>query len=128
MMKKWMMLVCSMLLVGVLAACGNQVDEETANNYIKKAEEVVQQLNAGEFEKIITQFDEKMAANVTAAQLAEITPVLEASGNYEGLEKQSVEEKDGNKIVVLVGKHSTENRIYTVSFNANDEIAGLFVQ
>lgn len=127
-MKKWKMLICSMLVVAVLAACGNKVDEETSEVYTSKAEEIVQFLNKGEFEKITAQFDERMAASLTATKLAEISPVLEKSGAFEEIKKKSVEEKDGLKIVVLVGKHSKDNRVYTVTYDANDKIAGLFVQ
>lgn len=127
-MKKWNVIVCSILAVLLLAACGNKVDEATAKIYINKAEEVVHFLNDGEFDKVTEQFDDRMKEGVTAANLAEITPVLKASGSYEGIEKQSVQEKDGNKIVVIVGKHKEENRIYTVTFDANDQIAGLFVK
>lgn len=127
-MKKWNVIVCSILAVLLLAACGNKVDDTTANLYTSKAEEVVHFINNGEFDKVVEQFDERMKESVTAEQLAEITPVLEESGSYEGIKKQSVQEKDGNKIVVIVGEHSEEDRVYTVTFDANDQIAGLYVQ
>ncbi len=128
MMKKWNVIVYSILAVFLLAACGNEVDEATEDKYIGKAVEVVHLLNDGEFDKIVEQFDDRMKESVTAAGLAEITPILEASGSYEGIEKQSVQEKDGNKIVVIVANHSEENRIYTVSYNESDQIVGLYVQ
>ena len=127
-MKRWNVIVCSILAVLLLTACGSKVDESTASLYISKAEEVVHFINNGEFDKIVEQFDERMKENVTAAQLAEITPVIEESGSYERIKKQSVQEKDGNKIVVIVGEHTEEDRVYTVTFNANDQIAGLYVQ
>lgn len=127
-MKKWNILICSLLALVMLAACGNQADEQTTKTYVKKAEEIVALLNHGEFEAITEQFDATMAANVTAVQLAEITPVLEQSGAFEQIEKQSVEEKDAHKIVVLVAKHMNDKRIYTVTFNEQDQVAGLFVQ
>ena len=128
MRKKWRFVVCSLLAVLLLAGCGNKVDDATSKTYISKAEEVVQWINEGEFEKVAAQFDEKMAANLTVEQLNEITPIITASGQFEKIEKQSVEEKDGNKIVVLVAKYSEDNRIYTVTYDAEDRIAGLFVQ
>ena len=126
-MKKISLLLCSVLLALALAACNN-VDDATAETYIAKAEEVVKFLNEGEFEQITAQFDAQMAAQLSAEQLTQITPVLDASGEIEKYEKQSVQEKDGNKTVVLVAKHSKEKRIYTVTYNSNDEIVGLFVQ
>ena len=128
MMKKWKFIVCSMLAVVLLAACGNKVDEETEGKYIDKAEEVVHFLNEGEFDKIVEQLNEDMKAKLTEEQLAEITPILEESGSYKGIKKQSVQEKDGIIVVVLVGEYSEEDRIYTVSYDAEERIAGLFVQ
>ena len=129
MMKKWKFIVCSMLAVILLAACGNKVDEETEGKFIEKAEEVVHFINDGKFDKIIEQLNDNMKANLTAEQLAEmITPVLEESGSFKGIKKQSVQEKDGIIVVVLVGEYSEEDRIYTVSYDADDRIAGLFVQ
>ena len=128
MIKKWRFVVCSLLALLLLTGCGNKVDDTTSKTYINKAEEVVQWINESEFEKVAAQFDEKMAANLTVEQLNEITPIITASGQFEKIEKQSVEEKDGNKIVVLVAKYSEENRIYTVTYDAEDQIAGLFVQ
>ena len=120
--------MCSMLAVVLLAACGNKVDEETEGKYIDKAVEVVHFINDGEFDKVIEQLNENMKAKLTAEQLAEITPVLEESGSYKGIKKQSVQEKDGIIVVVLVGEYSEEDRIYTVSYDADNRIAGLFVQ
>lgn len=127
-MKKWQLIVCSIVAVVLLAACGNKVDEETENTYVEKAEAIVHYLNEGKFDQVFDKLNASMQSQVTAEQLAEIKPVLEASGDYEGIEKQSVEEKDNIKVVVIVGKHSEENRIYTVSYDESDEIAGLFVQ
>lgn len=127
-MKRWKFIVCSLLAILLLTGCGNKVDEDTSKTYISKAEEIVQWMNDSEFEKIVAQFDEKMAANLTANQLAEVVPLLTASGQFEKIEKQSVEEKDGKKTVVLVAKHSEENRIYTITYDEEDKIAGLFIQ
>ena len=110
------------------AACGNKVDEETEGKYIDKAVEVVHFINDGEFDQIVEQLNENMKAKLTSEQLAAITPVLEESGSYKGIKKQSVQEKDGIIIVVLVGEYSEEDRIYTVSYDEDDRIAGLFVQ
>ena len=127
-MKKWTVLFGSLLMVLLLAACGNKVDEETSSKYVEKAEGIVQLLNDGQYDEVYEQLNASMKSQLSAEQLAEIEPVLEASGSYDAIEKQSVEEKDGLHVVVIVGKHREENRIYTVTYDGNDEITGLFVQ
>nr|WP_274308458.1 hypothetical protein [Solibacillus daqui] len=44
------------------------------------------------------------------------------------MEKSTVEEKDGMKVVVLVAQYSNEKRVFTITFDDKDKIAGLFVQ
>lgn len=127
-MKKWNMLLSSLLLVLLLAACNSNVEDDVAAPYIERANEVVQQLNSGEYDDIYAQFNDTMKEQLTAEQLAQIEPVLQQSGEFERIDKQSVEEKDGIHVVVLIGSHRNENRIYTISYDANDNITGLFVQ
>lgn len=126
-MKKIIVILCSVLIL-IFGACSNKVDDATADKYIEKAKDVVTLLNEEQYEKITAQFDSTMKANLTAAQLAEISPILKESGAFEEIKKQSVEEKDGMKVVVLVAQHKNDKRIYTVSYNDKEQIAGLFVQ
>lgn len=126
-MKKIIVILCSVVML-ILGACGNKVDDATADKYIGKAKDVVTLLNEEQYEKVTAQFDNTMKANLTAAQLAEISPILKESGAFEEIKKQSVEEKDGMKVVVLVAQHKNDKRIYTVSYNDKEQIAGLFVQ
>ena len=127
-MKKNILILCSMLITMLLVACGNNVDDATSETYIAKGKEVVSWINDGQYESVTAQFDETMKANLSATQLAEIKPVIEASGAFQEIKKQSVEEKDGLKVVVLVAQHEQEKRIYTITYNSNDQIAGLFIQ
>lgn len=127
-MKKFLFIVITILAASALAACGNKVDEETADHYITQAKDVVKLLNEENYEKVVEQFDATMKAGLTAEQLAELRPVIAAFGQFETIEKQSVEEKKGMYVVVLVAKYQEGNHIYTVSFNENNEIAGLFVK
>ncbi|MFC6331897.1 DUF3887 domain-containing protein [Paenibacillus septentrionalis] len=127
-LKNMVLILISICMVALLAGCGNKVDDVTAQKYAGKAEEVIQLLNAGEYDSIMEQFDETMKANLTAEQLAQIEPVLTASGEFKGIGKQTVEEKDGMKIVVLVANYSEDKRIFTITYDANDKIAGFFVK
>lgn len=127
-MKKLLLIFISILAVSALAACGNKVDEATADHYISQAVDVVKLLNEEDYENVVEQFDATMKASLTAAQLAELSPVIAASGQFKKIQKQSIEEKNGIYVVVLVAKYQEGNHIYTVSFNDNNEIAGLFVK
>lgn len=128
-MKKIALTMISVLTVLVLVACGgNKVDDATAEKYITKAEEIVSLLNENNYKEVHAMFDEEMEKELPVDDMEELSPVINQSGEFEEIDKSSVEEKDGFFIVVLVAKYSEENRTFTVTFNDKDEVAGLFIQ
>lgn len=128
-MRKIIITFIGVLLVMLLAACGgNKVDDETAEKYTAKAEEVILLLNDGDYEAVYATFDDVMKEGLPVAAMGELTPIIEESGQFEGIDKASVEEKDGMYTTVSRAKYSDKNRIYTISFNSNDEVAGLFIK
>lgn len=128
-MRKMLIIFVSILLVGILAACGgNKVDEATAEKYSAKAEEVILLLNDGDYEAVYESFNSQMQAGLSVSEMEELTPIIEESGIFEEITKASVEEKDGAYITVTQAKYTDKKRIYTISFDQNDEIAGLFIK
>lgn len=128
-MKRKLFAMLSMIIMLGLAACGgNKVDDATSEKYTEKAEEIVSLLNEGNYKEVRAKFDNQMKDELSEEQMEELTPVIEKSGSFEKIDKSSVEEKDGFYIVVLVGKYSKENRVFTVTFNGEDEVAGLYIK
>ena len=127
-MRKILSVLLGSLVALMLVGCGSNVDDATADKYIEQAKAVVENLNNENYEDIQAQFDAKMKANLTTEQLAELAPIIEASGQFQEFDKQSVEEKDGYYTTILVAKYSEEKRIYTISFNEQDEIVGLYIK
>lgn len=127
-MKKWAIILVGLMLSVLLVGCGNKADNDTSQVYSEKAEEVVNWMNEKNYDKITEQFDANLKTQLTAEQLAQIEPVIVQSGDFKQVEKSTVEEKDGMKVVVLVTQYSNEKRIFTVTYDGEDKIAGLFVQ
>lgn len=109
-------------------AGGNKVDDATSEKYIAKAEEVVSLLNEGNYKEIHAMSDGQMATALSEEGMEELTPIIEQSGNFDKIDKSSVEEKDDFYIVVLITKYSKDKRIFTITFNGQDEVAGLFIK
>ncbi|MCH7323737.1 DUF3887 domain-containing protein [Solibacillus sp. MA9] len=127
-MKKWAVVLVGIILSVMLVGCGDKANVDTSQVYSAKAEEIVKWINDKNYDKITEQFDENLKAQLTADQLAQIEPVIAQSGDFEKVEKSTVEEKDGMKVVVLVAQYSNEKRVFTVTYDDKDKIAGLFVQ
>lgn len=127
-MKRKLLFLFSVLAVLALAACGNKVDEATAEKYIGKAEEVILLLSEGKYEEVHAMFNEEMEDALPVGEMDALTPLIEEAGKFEKINKASVEEKDGYYVTVTVAKYSKKNRIFTITFDENDNIAGLYVK
>jgi|SRR5690625_4402993 len=128
-MRKNILVFTISLLLIVLAACGgNKVDEATAEKYTAKAEDVILLLNEGDYEAAFELFNEEMKQGLPVSAMKQLTPIIEESGSYQEIDKASVEEKDGLYVSVLRAKYSEKNRVYTITFDSNDEVAGLFLK
>ncbi|GED17986.1 DUF3887 domain-containing protein [Aneurinibacillus migulanus] len=128
-MKRILLTMLSAMVVFVLVACGgNKVDDLTSKKYITKAEEIVSLLNKGKYKEVHAMFDNQMKTGLPEEQMTKLTPIIKESGDFEEIDKSSVEEKDGLYIVILVAKYSKENRVFTLSFNNKEEVAGLFIK
>ena len=128
-MKRILLMMLGVVMVFGLAACGgSKVDDATAEKYSEKAKEVIGLLNDGNYTEVHAMFDEQMATGLPVGQMEDLTPIIEGSGSFDKIDKSSVEEKDGFYVTVLVAKYSEEKRIYTISFNEQEEVAGLFIK
>lgn len=129
MKKKITILLLTGFLFILVGCVSGNVDEETAQTYTTKAEDAIQLLNDGKFEELYGQFDEKMSSKLSVEKMnAEVTPVIEESGEFQSFDQSSVEMKEGYYIVTITGNYSNVNRVYTITFDPEDKIAGLFVK
>lgn len=127
-MKRILLMILGAIVVLTISACSGKVDDSTSEKYINKAEEVISLLNEGNYKEIRKMFDEEMESKLSEEQMEELTPIIEQSGTFDKIDKASIEEKDGFYVTVLVAKYSKEKRVFTISFNKKEEIAGLFIK
>lgn len=129
MMKRILLVVSLVLMLVGLSACGGaKVDDVTVEKYQAVAEEVVFLLNKGDYAEVHTMFDEQMKEGLPVESMGQLTPLIEEAGSFEQVDKFSIEEKDGIYVTVLVAKYNEKKRIYTISFNEDEEVVGLFMK
>jgi len=126
-MKRWVVVLLAAVML--LGACGDKkVEGETADRFIQDAEQVVTLLNDGDTEGVHGMLDATMKEQLTADQLDEVVGIIKESGEYEQVDKSSVEKKDEYYTTVLVVKYSEQKRVFTITFNEQDEVAGLYIK
>ena len=128
MMMKRIIMLFGAVLVLLLAACGSNVDEQTEKKITKQAKEVVALLNEEKYEEVTEKFSSKMKRDLTADKLGEASTIVKDSGTFEKFDKSTVIEKENNYVAVLVAKYSKDKRVFTISFNKQDEVVGLYLK
>lgn len=113
----------------LLSACGkNGVDDSTKELLIGKAEEVVTLLNEEDFDELRTMLDEPMKEELTVEFLQETADIVKESGSFISFETGSVSMREQYFVAVLPVEYSEDRRVYTVTFNEQQQVAGFFVK
>lgn len=127
MKKVFLTIVVALSMLIVVACGGNKVEGDIANKYIGLAEEFVQLINEGNFEDAYVKLDDSVKAQFTLNQMEELNPLIEESGSFEEFKKASIEEQDDHYIIIMVAKYSKKDRVYTITYNKADKIAGFYI-
>lgn len=103
-------------------------DVEENEEIINMAEEFINQLNDGEYDKATENFDAAMKDAIDAEGLEELWVEIENEfGNFISQEYDSTAESEGYQSVFIKGIFNDNNVTFQVSFNENNEISGFFL-
>lgn len=128
-MKRSLLTLISTMFVIMVAACGgNKIDDEIAAKFTSQAEKTIQLLNENNYEEVHMMFTDEMKTELPVDDMEAFTPILDGVGQFEEIEKPSIEKQDDFYVTVTTAKYSDGKLIFTVTFNENEEIAGLFVK
>ncbi len=122
------LLVCLFVFFIILTGCGKKVDTEKSELYSKKAEGAIQLLNNGKREELKTQFNPEMQVGMTKENFDTVEVAIKEAGDFEKFEKSSIQEKDGIYSTVTIAKYSNQKRVFTISYNDDEQIVGLFIK
>ncbi|PID15398.1 hypothetical protein CSV63_06320 [Sporosarcina sp. P34] len=126
-MKK--LVILALATVFLLAACGkNKVDESAATEYIKKSKEAITLFNEEKFDEMRTMFDATMKDALSVEQLQEVADIVKESGEFVGFEKESVTKKEQYFVATIATKYKEDNRVYTITLDEQQRVAGFFVK
>lgn len=107
-----------------------QVTSDIVENQeiIKMAEEFINQLNEGDYDRATENFDGGMNDAIDAEGLEQLWLELENElGNFISQEFDSTSESEGYQIVFITGIFNDRDITFQVVFNENNEISGFFL-
>lgn len=85
-------------------------------------------MNSGERDKLKEQFDDEMKEAMTDDNFAIVEDAIKEAGNFEKIEKSSVSQKDEVYSTVTIAKYSNKKRVFTINYNGDEQIVGLFIK
>lgn len=140
-MKKNKILIILMFIFVFLVSCNNKSEEkntkeskistdEQRQKYINKAQTVIKLFNDKKSKEILEMSSTELQTALTKDNLNIIYEKINLMGEFKDFSKNEVtniEEKNKNYIVVIQSvKYSKGELIYTISFDENAKLAGIF--
>lgn len=130
-MKKLFKACIFVLPMMFLVACGGEtkLSENFNETELKSsATTVIESISKGEYEKVVELESDEMKAALDEKKLEEtFTPINEKIGAYKEISKFAIVEKDGNAIVVAISEYEAEKLKFTITFNKEMKIIGLYI-
>ena len=140
-MNKMIKTVLSVVMVlalsmGMLACAGGKLPEGFDKDELgSSAEEIVGLATAGDYDSILGALRDDLKSGVTADQLKEgWAPIYEKAGAFDSITKtvfSSTKDKTTSEeyaVVQVMAKHENANLVYTLSFDKNLALVGLYLK
>lgn len=138
-MKSFFVVIGVALLIGSISGCAKsqKLSEDYDENEVKKAaEEVIDLVNAGEYDKLA---EEKWNAQLKSAlpaetMVSEVQPVVEELGAFKSFGNEAVagsEDKDTEQefaVAVVKAQYEERKAQYTITFDKKMKVAGFFIK
>ena len=123
----------------IFAACSDKSSDAGKNSsvssgqkekYIEKAQNVITLFNEEKSDEIVELCDEAMKNALPKDKLSEVYTQLKSNGDFEKfLEGEMTKVEQGGKtftVVVQQAKYAKNTLTYTVNFDSEDKLAGIF--
>jgi hypothetical protein len=95
----------------------------------ERAIQVLDQLDAGQYQEVADNFDEQMAAAMDVATLGQVwASIPQQLGALQSRGEPQASQQDGMDVVVVPVQYERALANVTLAFNAEGELAGLFIQ
>ena len=108
----------------------SSVSSGQKEKYIEKAQNVITLFNEEKSDEIVELCDEAMKNALSEDKLSEIYPQIKSNGDFEKfLEGEMTKVEQGGKtftVVVQQAKYAKNTLTYTISFDNEDKLAGIF--
>lgn len=130
MKKAFSIFVLCIFCMGALSGCGSKLPEGMDKETIlASAHTVIEALDNKDYAVAVDMMDETMAEALPADRLAEVwEPIAEKAGAFVEYSKEAVTGKDGWGVAVVVAKYEFGSVQFTLSFDGDMQLGGLYLK
>jgi len=124
------------LSMGMVACAGGKLPEGFDKDELgSSAEEIVGLATTGDYDSIVSALRDDLKSSITADQLKEgWAPIFEKAGAFDSITKtvfSSTKDKTSGEdyaVVQVMAKHENANLVYTLSFDKDLALVGLYLK
>ncbi|KGM92786.1 hypothetical protein ADU90_07195 [Clostridium botulinum] len=129
-MKRVFKFLIAMLCITVLGGCGaKKLSDNYSEDKLKVAsEKVIDNLNKEKFDDVIGIMDKSIKSQITVDKLKEVMESFKKLGKFDSISKMIFQEKKGIATVVSIAKYENGNIQFTLSYNKNMQLCGLYLK
>ncbi|MEG1480833.1 DUF3887 domain-containing protein [Clostridium sp.] len=130
-MKKVLTIVIVLFCGIVITGCGaSKLSDNYSEDKLKiAAEETINNLNNENYDEIVNSGTEELKSGLSQDKIKEAwIPLKEKLGNYKEVSKISFQEKDGIAVVVAIAEYENGKAQFTLSYNKDMKLAGIYMK
>lgn len=119
-----------LICITILSGCGSKglSDNYDEDKVTEKAKEVISFINNEETDAILEISSAEMKEVMTKDTINKVYEILEEAGDFEKIESISLKEKDDFAVTIIKTKYKEKDFTYSISFNKEMELAGLYLK
>lgn len=129
--KRALIFVAVIFMIVNFSACSSQKlsDKYNEDELHSTTENLIDQMNNKDFNAVASQVDESIKDQLSADILENAwTTYFQNVGKFESISKMVFQEKDDMAIVVAVAKYAEKDVQYTITYNTDLKIMGLYMK
>jgi len=129
-MKRLSKILLVVLCIMMLGGCGAaKLSDAYSEEKLKSAsEEIINNLNNEKYDEVVGKLKEDLRKQVPADKIKEAWSNLGDKGKYDSISKIAFQEQKGNAIVVAIAKYEKRKVQFTLSFNKDMELVGIYMK
>lgn len=129
-MKRLSKVLLIVLCIMMLGGCGaNKLSSNYSEDKLKAAsEEILKNFGDEKFDDVTAKFSADLKKELPASKLKEGWTSLKKGGKYDSLSKIAFQEQKSYAVVVAIGKFEKGKAQFTISFNKDMEVVGIYMK